>query len=86
MTLAELIADADLWPNDATIYAAMPWRPDAAAALVGPDPAAPGSIRRDGVELHYFLESAVAREVLATFSGSPGARCSRLIGHVMDEA
>lgn len=85
MTLSDLVAQAERWPDDATVFAAMPWRPDAAAALIRPAPATAAPIRQDGVELHYFLETALAREILASLAGSPAARCSRLIGHVMDE-
>lgn len=94
MKLIELIELATGWDGeDATIYVAKPWAPDAEATMVFPAPDETTPIERDGCTYHYFLEGFIARDVLEYYAASgqgAGAStrqlCERLIRYAENDA
>jgi hypothetical protein len=85
--LIELLRQAHLGDDDeATIYVARPWSPEAEAIVVSPAPDATNPIEQDGQTFDYFLEAFIAQEFLEDLAASNDAeaasdkqRCERLI-------
>jgi hypothetical protein len=92
MTLLEVISALDTFDEGDTIYCQEPWTRDA-LALVAPEPEAgglPNEASRFG--LKYFLEVAVAKEVISGWVGntdvspSPEQICDRVIRYAKFDA
>ena len=87
MKLVELVSSPEnLSDDEAAIYAAQPWAPNVEAALVSPAPRSTEAIAQDGIQLHYFLETFIARDVLDTVKGTDLERCRRLIAYAINDA
>ena len=90
--LVEAITLWDRWGRNQTLYLAEPWSAEAELIIVTalPDDTAP--VERDGATFSYFIEAAIARELLEDYIASlpeaPGARglADRLVRYAADDA
>lgn len=79
--------------EEATIYVARPWSPDADAIVVSPAPTLTDPIERDGRAFDYFLEGFLAQDFLedlvasGEFEGaSEWQLCERLVRYAQMDA
>jgi hypothetical protein len=92
--LIEVLRKRDLGENEqATIYVARPWSPEAEAIVVSPAPTATGPVERDGRTFDYFLEAYIAQEFLEDLAASgelddPSEKelCERLVRYAETDA
>ena len=82
MTLIEAVEQLPELNVESTIYAALPWTAGSETVVI-PEPEA--GVPPSG--LKYFLEVAIAREVLESLANASSEyRCSRLIAYAMNDA
>lgn len=94
MELIEIMRRDELADDEeATIYVARPWSPEADAIVVSPAPSTTSPVERDGRAFDYFLEGFLAREFLEDLEASgefKGASerqlCERLIRYADADA
>lgn len=94
MQLIEILRRDDIAEDEnATIYVARPWSPEADAIIVSPAPATTGPVEQDGRTFDYFLEGFIAQEFLedlvasGEFEGASEKRlCERLIRYAEADA
>ena len=92
MTLHDVISKIDELDDDQTIYLRFPWTQDS-TAMVAFEPADGGLPSEvEAVGLGYFVEVAIARDVLEDLEAScstpptESERCARLIKYATNEA
>ena len=88
MTLFEIIQNLAAYDAEWTIYAAEPWTSESRAIVASEPDSGDLPPKAKDLDLKYFLEIFIARELLADLGGTltPEEQCKRVIHYAIHDA